>query len=611
MKRVDVMVTAFRDGFQSVYGARVLTADFLPALEAAKEAGITHFEIGGGARFQSLYFYCNEDAFDMMDACRQTVGPEANLQTLARGVNVVGLDSQSSDIIRMHAELFKKHGVTTVRNFDALNDVENLDYSGRCIHDAGLQHEVCVTLMGLPPGISGAHDEAFYTATLKKILDAGVPFSSICYKDASGTATPETVYQSIKAARKLLGPDVHLRYHTHETAGTSIICNKAALEAGANGIDLSMVPVSGGTAQPDVVAMWHALRGTDYDLGIDIDKVLEAEEVFKEQMADYFQPPEAAAVEPMIPFSPMPGGALTANTQMMRDNGTLDRFPEIIGAMKEVVARGGFGTSVTPVSQFYFQQAFNNVFFGPWKRIAEGYGKMVLGYFGKTPLPPDPEIVGIAAEQLGLEPTTESAREINDRDPKKGRAAAEARLEAEGLEKTEENIFISATCLEKGIAFLKGEATVNVRKKKPKQTGPRHYAVTVDGTPHTVSIDGNAVSVGGRQVAVQVAEGPGTGAAPGGQGAPAQQATTSQEAAANAPGCGDEVGVAVQAPMPGVVLRVLVKQGQSVKCGDSLLVLEAMKMESEVFAPNDGIVQSVDVTDGEKVQSGQPLLFIG
>ncbi len=622
MKRVDVMITAFRDGFQSVYGARVLTPDFLPALEAAKEAGITHFEIGGGARFQSLYFYCNEDAFDMMDACRQTVGPEANLQTLARGVNVVGLDSQSSDIIKMHAELFKKHGVTTVRNFDALNDVENLDYSGRCIHDAGLQHEVCVTLMGLPPGITGAHDEAFYTATLQKILDAGVPFSSVCYKDASGTATPETVYQSIKAARKLLGPDVHLRYHTHETAGTSIICNKAALEAGVDGIDLSMVPASGGTAQPDVVAMWHALRGTDYDLGLDIEKVLEAEEVFKEQMKDYFQPPEAATVEPMIPFSPMPGGALTANTQMMRDNGTLDRFPEIIGAMGEVVARGGFGTSVTPVSQFYFQQAFNNVFFGPWKRIAEGYGKMVLGYFGKTPLPPDPEIVGVASEQLGLEPTTESSRELNDKDPKKGRAAAEARLEAAGLKKTEENIFIAATCLEKGIAFLKGEATVNVRKKKPKQTGPRHYAVTVDGTQHTVTIDGETVSVGGRQVAVQVAEGAGSAAAGAGaggsasgagsgRGAPAQQATTSQEAAANAPGCGDEIGIAVQAPMPGVVLRVLVKQGQSVKCGDSLLVLEAMKMESEVFAPNDGIVQSVDVADGEKVQSGQPLLFIG
>ena len=125
-KKIDVMLTAFRDGFQSVYGARVLTKDFLPAIPAAIDAGIHHFEAGGGARFQSLYFYCNEDAFDMMDAFRDTAGPDADLQTLARGVNVVGLDSQSSDIIKLHAKLFKKHGITTIRNFDALNDVNNL-----------------------------------------------------------------------------------------------------------------------------------------------------------------------------------------------------------------------------------------------------------------------------------------------------------------------------------------------------------------------------------------------------------------------------------------------------------------------------------------------------
>ena len=132
--------------------------------------------------------------------------------------------------------------------------------------------------------------------------------------------------------------------------------------------------------------MWHALRGTEYTLDIDINKIIELEEMFKEAMKDYFLPPEATRVEPLIPFFPMPGGALTANTQMLRDNKLMDNYPEVIAAMGEAVAKGGFGTSVTPVSQFYFQQAFNNVMFGPWKKIAEGYGKMVLGYFGKTPV---------------------------------------------------------------------------------------------------------------------------------------------------------------------------------------------------------------------------------
>ena len=132
-KVIKTMDTSFRDGFQSVYGARVLTKDFLPALEASVEAGITHFEAGGGARFQSLFFYCNESAFDMMDAFRAKTGPDANLQTLARGINVVALSQQPRDIIDLHARMFKKHGMTTIRNFDALNDIRNLQYSAERI----------------------------------------------------------------------------------------------------------------------------------------------------------------------------------------------------------------------------------------------------------------------------------------------------------------------------------------------------------------------------------------------------------------------------------------------------------------------------------------------
>lgn len=613
MRKVNVMITAFRDGFQSAYGARVLTEDFLPALEAAVSAGFTHFEIGGGARFQSLYFYCNEDAFAMMDACREVAGPEANLQTLARGVNVVGLDSQPSDIITMHAELFKKHGVSTIRNFDALNDVENLDYSGHAISQTGLAHEVCVTLMGLPPGTSGAHDAAFYTAKLREIIDSGLPYTSVCYKDASGTATPATVYEAIKEARRILPPEIPLRFHTHETAGTSIVCYKAALEAGADGIDLSLAPVSGGTAQPDVVAMWHALRGTEFDLDVDIHKVLEAEEVFKDRMSEYFLPPEASRVEPMIPFSPMPGGALTANTQMMRDNGILDRYPEIIAAMGEVVARGGFGTSVTPVSQFYFQQAFNNVIFGPWKKIADGYGKMVLGYFGRTPQPADPRIVAIAAEQLGLEPTSESARAINDRDPAKGRAEAERRLRNASLPVTDENLFIAATCLDKGITYLKGEAHVNIRKRKADRGGPRSYRVVVDGSEHIVTLDGGRARVGEHSVAVSVTEDKSAGSSPGGERPPIPtEGPDGPSSASNASSAGSDAteGYGVTAPIPGVVLRVDVTVGQTVRADDILLVLEAMKMENTIHAPADGTVASIAVSLGDQVQTGDLLVTI-
>lgn len=366
MKKVRFMDTSFRDGFQSVYGARVLTQDFMPAVEASIEAGIMHMEAGGGARFQSLFFYCNESAFHMMDTFRKFAGPDANLQTLARGINVVALSQSPKDIINLHAVLFKKHGMTTIRNFDALNDIQNLEYSGKCITDAGLHHQVCITLMDLPEECEGAHTSEFYLKRLKEILNSGLPFDSVCFKDASGTANPQKVYETFKGARKMLGDDALIWFHTHDTAGVSVACCLAAIEGGATkdnnlGIDLAKSPVCGGTCQPDIISMWHALKGKEWTIDVDIMKIVEAERVFEECMKDYFMPIEAKQVSPIIPLSPMPGGALTANTMMMRDTGTLHLYPQVIIEMTEVVKKGGFATSVTPVSQFYFQQAYANV----------------------------------------------------------------------------------------------------------------------------------------------------------------------------------------------------------------------------------------------------------
>lgn len=613
MKKIKFMDVSFRDGFQSVLGARVKTDDFLPALESAVEAGTDHFEIGGGARFQSLYFYCQEDAFEMMDRARETVGPDVNLQTLGRGVNVVGLSSQSRDIINLHAKLFKKHGITTIRNFDALNDVRNLDYSGRCIHDNGLKHQVSVTLMGPPPGMPDEypHSPQFYRDRLKAILDAGIPFDSVCFKDASGTATPQTVHDTIREARKLLGEDVPIEYHTHCTAGMGVSCNMAAIEGGADIVDLAMSPVSGGTGAVDILSMWHRLRNTNYTLDIDYEKYLKAEEAFQDCIDKYFMPPEAKETNPLITLSPMPGGALTANTQMMRDNNCMHLYNDVIKAMREVVRRGGYGTSVTPVSQFYFQQAFANVTQGEWKKISEGYGKMVLGYVGHTPSKPDPEIVKLASEQLELEPTTEDVVDINDRNPDLGVEPAREKLEQENLDTSEENIFIVATCGDKGIKYLKGEAPLGVRYKKdeekggeaaaPKapaapapqeksQTETGFYTVTVDGKPYNVEVK------------------PGTGNGNGQTTMKNIQPATEQAVATAASADGDEV---VKAQMPGTVTRIMCSEGDLVAAGDPLVMIEAMKMEVEIKTPVDGTVKSIDVDEGDTLTNEQTVAVVG
>ncbi len=590
-KKIRFMDTSLRDGFQSVFGARALTDDFIPAVEAAVHAGIEHLEAGGGARFQALFMYCGESAFEMMDRFRAAAGPVVNLQTLARGINVVALSAQPRDMIELHAKLFKKHGMTHIRNFDALNDVRNLIYSGECIKKAGLHHQVVVTMMELPLGCSGAHDAPFYIKTLQEILDSGLPYDSVCFKDASGTCTPRKVYETIKAARKLLGNDTVIWAHTHETAGVGVTQYQAAIEAGCDGVDLARSPLSGGTCQPDILSLWHTLKGTDYTLDIDVTKIMDANRVLQECLRDYFFPPEAQKVSSEVLLSPMPGGALTANTMMMRDTGTLPLYSKVIEAMSECVARGGFGTSVTPVSQFYFQQAYANVTQGAWKKITDGYGKMVLGYFGRTPVKPDPEIVRIAEEQLG--------KPVFKGDPldvlEPGIPKAKAILQQEGLPITDENIFIVGALAtaggNKGLDFLKGNKPINVRKitrktetekasaaRQPTQwalkTGPVDYTVTVEGKPYQVTVEASSGEV-----------------------------TTVKPAAAAVVKPTATVGV--KAKLQGIVYEIFVSVGDRIRKGDTLMILEAMKMETPIVAPSDGKVATIEVEKGQVVKVEQ------
>ncbi|HHD77940.1 MAG TPA: biotin attachment protein, partial [Campylobacteraceae bacterium] len=395
-------------------------------------------------------------------------------------------------------------------------------------------------------------------------------------------------------AKKLLPEDVHVRLHTHETAGVSVACYLAALDAGVDGIDLAASPVSGGTAQPDILTLLQATKGGNYDLGgLELEKILQYEEVLKDCLSDYFIPPEATQVSPLIPFSPMPGGALTANTQMMRDNNSLDKFPEVIKAMREVVEKGGYGTSVTPVSQFYWQQAYANVMFGPWKQIAPGYGRMVLGYFGKTPVEPDPEIVELASKQLKLEPTTKTALELADADPEKSLEHFRKILEENGIEETEENLFIAASCGDKGITFLKGEGTVNVRKiseMKPEK-GSREmagqYTVVVNGKKYNVDI------VEGHDGEVTVTN-----------ATPAPAAPAEVPAAATSGGKGS---IEVRSQTPGNVWKIVANVGDHLKEGDTIMILEAMKMEIDIPAPQDGVLKSIEVAPNDAVEDGQLL----
>ena len=281
--------------------------------------------------------------------------------------------------------------------------------------------------------------------------------------------------------------------------------------------------------------------------------------------------------------------------------GLLDKFPKVIANMKEVVERGGFATSVTPVSQFYAQQSFlNAISEKPWDQANPGYAKMLLGYFGKTPCEPDPELVKWAEEKTGLKPTTEKVVDLNDKDPEKGVKAAEERLKKAGLPVTDENLFIAAACkdgnLDKGIDFLLGKGKVSVNKQSAasqnaseqnSNTSGNEYTVTINGKKYAIAFEGQKATVNGKLFDFEVKE-----------GIEATHTSTGE-------------GTPVKAALPGVVLKVLVSAGDVISEGDVLLVVEAMKMETEIKSPISGTVNSVDVELGTKVKTGDVLVTIG
>ncbi|MEE8407993.1 MAG: biotin attachment protein, partial [Myxococcota bacterium] len=403
-KKIRVMFSPFRDGVQSVFGGRVRVADLLPAMQASAEAGIRHFEFGGGARFQAPYFYVGENPFDCMDRMRDAVGGDVDLQILTRSIFGVTMTTQRLAAIELQAKLMRKHGTTWNRNFDYMNDVDNLARTGRPIVDAGMRHQVCVSLMGLPFESKDAHTAEFYVGIVEKLLAKGVHFDSVCLEDSSGTTKPKTIYDTVKGMKKILPPEALVWMHTHDTASTAVACYMAAIAAGCDGVDLSIRPLASGTMQPDARSLAHALEGTGYSLDIDTDRLIDIENLLGEGLRDYELDPVTMTPDARVVDFPMPGGSIAPNVHMMSEAGILDKYTDVLAEFSVVVRAGGAWVSVTPGSQQYWLQALNNVLHGRWKRIEVGYGKAVLGYFGRPPLKPDPEVVQIAAEQLLLAP---------------------------------------------------------------------------------------------------------------------------------------------------------------------------------------------------------------
>jgi len=485
-KKIGVQLTTFRDGLQSSFGGKVRLQDFLPAMEcAAKEAEVRHFEFGGGARYQAPFFYLQEDPFECMAKIRDTCGKDLDYQILTRSVSGVTLTTQSIEGLRLQAKLMAQFGTTIDRNFDYMNDVENLVNTGAPIKDAGMHQQVTIALMGLPFKSDKVHTSAFYINVGKQLLErhekGDIKIDSICLKDASGTTDPNTIYETAVGLKKIMPTGMKLVQHTHDTASLAVAQYMAGIAGGVDGVDLSCRPMASGTVQPDVRSVAHALKGTGYSLDINVDKVGEIERMLEADMKEYSWNPTTVAADARVVG--MPGGAIGPNIHMMEKAGISDKYGDVLAEFPVVVEAAGAWTSVTPGSQQYWLQAFNNVMYGRWKQIDAGYGRAVLGYFGKTPLKPSQEVVDAASQQLDLpvfdgDPLKKAPNNIN---------AAKEALEAKGLDVSEKNTFLVLSAMtptkkmeaNEGLRFLQGKGKLDIPlldKKadaKPLQRLPR------------------------------------------------------------------------------------------------------------------------------------------
>ncbi len=612
-KTIRVQFMPFRDGLQSSFGGKVRLNDFLPAMKASAEAGIKHFEFGGGARYQAPYFYLGENPFEDMRIIRETVGPDVDLQILTRSVSGVTLTTQSMEGLELQAKLMKKSGTTWDRNFDYMNDVENLVKTGKPIVDAGMHHQVCIALMGLPFKSDKVHTSDFYIDIGKRLLDSDIHIDSICLKDASGTTDPMTIYNTAIGLKKLMPPEMPLWMHTHDTASTAVSCYMAAIAGGADGVDLSVRPMASGTVQPDVRSLAHALKGTGYTLDVDPDAMGDIEGMLSDLMKEYDFNPATTTADARVLGFPMPGGAIGPNVHMMVKAGILDRYSDVLAEFPVVVEAGGAWTSVTPGSQQYWLQAFNNVLYGRWEKIDAGYGKAVLGYFGRTPLPPDPQVVKIASEQLELPPFEGDPL---DAAPKNIGAAQEA-LRERGLEVNDENTFLVLAAmvpgkkmeLNEGIRLLTGKAKINIPLKKKEEPAPAapEPAPAPAAAPAAPAITGPVTS---RCVVVEGANSRTfeVTVEPMGGSASAAPAAAVAEAPAAAPSGGTQVFSTFAGQVE--IVDLLVNVGDAVTEGQKVAAIEAMKAQHDIKAQCSGKVTAIHVKIGDEIDSSKPIMTI-
>ncbi|HNZ26402.1 MAG TPA: sodium-extruding oxaloacetate decarboxylase subunit alpha [Spirochaetota bacterium] len=584
MAKIKVTDLALRDAHQSLLATRMVTSDMLPIAEKLNKVGFWSMETWGGATFDSCIRFLNEDPWERIRKLK-AAHPNTQMQMLLRGQNLLGYRNYADDVVDKFVERAAINGVDVFRIFDALNDTRNLDRSIKAVKKAKKHAQGTISYATTP-----YHTVEKYVELAEQLVKLGV--DSICIKDMAGLLKPYDAFNLIKALKGKIG--VPISVHSHSTTGMSVATLVKAVEAGAEMIDTAISSMGMGTSHSPTETMVEILQNTEWDTGLDVKLLVEIAGYFREIRKKYKQFESSfLGADTRILIAQVPGGMLSNLESQLKEQNASEKIDDVLKEIAVVQKDFGYPPLVTPTSQIVGTQSVFNVIFGRYNRLTAESKNLLVGNYGKTPAKPNEELVKKAMSELNIQKVTEN-RPADNIPNEFDKIAAELKEKMGGKEVHVDDVLTYALFPQIAVNFLnnrdKGPVVFEAPVEDAKKAASK-YVLNVNGKEYNVEFKGdNSVSVDGKTYEVKFGEG-----------------------VANTESRHDkkiEKGAKViESPVAGTVLRYNYKDGDSIKEGDTLLILESMKMELEIKSTAAGKIEYL-VDLGDKVSAGQPIVEV-
>lgn len=623
--KVRISDLVLRDAHQSLHATRMTTADMLPICNKLDSVGYWSLEAWGGATFDSCIRFLNEDPWERLRSLHKAL-PNTPIMMLLRGQNLLGYRHYADDVVDAFVKAAADNGVGVFRIFDALNDPRNLKRAADAAKKTGKHVQMAISFATTP-----YHTIENYTELAKTYTEFGA--DSICIKDMAGLLKPMEAYDLVTAIKKKTSIPINI--HTHATTGLSVATLLKAAEAGADILDTAISSMSMGTSHSPTETMVEIFRGTEWDTGLDINLLLEIAAYFREVRKHYAQFESSfLGADTRILVSQVPGGMLSNLENQLRDLKASDKMDAVLKEIPIVQKDCGYIPLVTPTSQIVGTQSVFNVLFGRYKKLTAETRDLLIGRYGKTPAPCNEELVKIALAEAKVEaPVTARPADLIPNELDKIKAEAKEN----GAGNSIEDVLTYAMFPKVAPKFFKERSKGPVvftapaaEKKVAGSASSGSYTVTVNGTDYAVSSSNGTFTVNGTAYAVSVKENATsastqktaaaasastTSATPAAaQAVPASKPATSAALTASKPvaassSAASDSGAKLLAPVAGTLLRYTVAEGAQVSEGQTVMMLESMKMELEINAHKAGVIHFVAAA-GAQIAEGDSLAEI-